>query len=137
MQGTDFLCSYVRMFVHVALVIVDPPYGLKVAPWDDVAWGQDQFILMFDMIGRVNTNPNVMVMCYMTPLMYTSFVNASVTAGWKEQEYAIWHKSNATNAGGSRYTSAVELVGMAWKNGKVQGTWVFEEQKHSNQRHNM
>jgi hypothetical protein len=36
------------------IVIIDPPYGLKVAAWDESAWGEEEFFDFFEIL-KVST----------------------------------------------------------------------------------
>ena len=55
------------------LWIIDPPYGLGQEDWDQVAWGDIEFIQLFKKISAIDTRKVIYVICFGTGDIITSF----------------------------------------------------------------
>ena len=96
-----------------AIVEVDCPYSPDKGNTDDRrTWTLEDFRSFFAQLKLVQSLSNYVILAFVDPL-YTStlFVQAAKEAfGNVEFDNFVWHRTNASNEGGNRFTSSVEVM---------------------------
>ena len=108
------------------LVVIDPPYGLGKAPWDERPITEESFALLLQSIDGVNSNENCCFVSFasfeLMPMMVK--VLKSAACSWQDVCVVVWHKINSV-AQGNQFVQATEYLIFAWRSGKQKGYWDY------------
>ena len=108
------------------LVVIDPPYGLHKAPWDESPITEESFSLLLQIVDGVNSNENCCFVSFasfeLMPIMVR--VLQSPACSWQDVTVVAWHKTNAV-AQGNQFVKATEYMIFAWRSGKQKGYWDY------------
>lgn len=108
------------------MIVIDPPYGLHKAPWDERPITEESFALLLQSVDGVNSNPNCCFVSFasfeLMPMMVR--VLQSAACSWQDACVVGWHKTNSV-AQGNQFVQATEYMIFAWRSGKQRGYWNY------------
>jgi hypothetical protein len=100
---------------YIALVIIDPPYGiLSGVDWDRSAWGFEHFRKCFTEIVKVNLASNFCIAVFSSIQQVHDVFEAFAQVGITDRYSVVWYKKNAhgQNSGTDflKLISAYEII---------------------------
>ena len=112
------------MLFLLDLIVLDPPYGLKKAHWDDSPWGVNDLYVLLANLEQLNTNVNATFVCFCSHEMRADVFKAIERSCFIEPQAVTWWKPNSMGHG-KRFLSSTELMIFAWRGGKQNGYWNY------------
>ena len=93
------------------LIVVDPPYGLKMAEWDEKPWGINELYVLLANLEQLNSNVNATFVCFCSHEMKQDVLEAIQKSCFTEAQCVTWWKGNLAGYG-KRFLDATEI--MVW-----------------------
>ena len=106
---------------------MDPPYGLKMAGWDDKAWGVNDLYVLLANLEQLNANVNATFVCFCSHEMKQAVLEAIKKSCYIEAQCVTWWKGNKYGHG-KRFLPSTELMIFAWRSGRSQGYWNYPKE---------
>lgn len=76
------------------LVVIDPPYGLGVAPWDHMGWGDTELTRVLTAIVAVNASDRMTVICFSGQDKLQELVASMTRVLMYPPTVCVWSKPN-------------------------------------------
>jgi hypothetical protein len=112
--------SYRPPSLFLAIVEVDSPYTPERGNTDDRdVWYYEQWKKFFQQLTAIQLAKNFVIISFVDPLYSSSDFRRACAEAYENVEFDnfVWHRTNASNAGGARFTSAVECAILAFVGG--------------------
>ncbi len=108
------------------MVVIDPPYGLGKAHWDDKPITRESFSHLLNSIEGVNSNENCCFISFASLDLMVMMLEVlkAPSCSWQDVTVVGWHKTNSV-AQGNQFVSATEYMVFAWRSGKQKGYWDY------------
>ena len=106
---------------------MDPPYGLKMAAWDEKAWGINELYVLLANLEQLNSNVNATFVCFCSHEMKQAVLEAIHKSCYIEAQCVTWWKGNKAGHG-KRFLPSTELMIFAWRSGRQMGYWNYPKE---------
>ena len=123
---TFFVVLVITFFID--LIVVDPPYGLKKADWDDKPWGIEELYVLLANLEQLNSNVNATFVCFCSHEMKQDVLEAIKKSCFTEAQCVTWWKGNIAGHG-NRFLPATEIMVWAWRGGRSAGYWDYSKEE--------
>ena len=122
---------------------MDPPYspGLGNTRFREV-FNQENYTEILRVLKYKNQKPNFLIISFFdawyTGMPFKNALDAVFGESGYQLDHVIWHRTNASNAGGNRLTNAFENIALAYIGGRNNINWnKFSFSQGSQARHNV